>query len=78
LPPHPGSHRLLHIHRNVPGVLSRINQVFSAKNINIAAQYLQTNPDIGYVVMDIDQEHSQTALEELRRVEGTIRTRVLF
>jgi len=78
LPPHPGSHRLLHIHRNVPGVLSRINAVFSEKNINIAAQYLQTNADIGYVVMDIDEEHSQTALEELRRVDGTIRTRVLF
>src|SRR4030095_5015414 len=77
LPPHPGSHRLLHIHRNVPGVLSQINAVFSQKHINIAAQYLQTNPEIGYVVMDIDEEHSQTALEELKRVDGTIRTRVL-
>ena len=78
LPPHPGSHRLLHVHRNVPGVLSRINAVFSDNRINIAAQYLQTNAEIGYVVIDLDAEHSQTALEELRRVEGTIRTRVLF
>jgi D-3-phosphoglycerate dehydrogenase / 2-oxoglutarate reductase len=78
LPPHPASHRLLHIHRNAPGVLSRINQVFSEGSINIAAQYLQTNADIGYVVIDVEAEHSQAALTKLREVEGTIRTRVLF
>jgi len=78
LPPHPGSHRLLHIHRNVPGVLSRINAIFGVIGVNIAAQYLQTNADIGYVVIDVEAEHSQAALEELRTVEGTIRTRVLF
>jgi D-3-phosphoglycerate dehydrogenase len=78
LPPHPGSHRLLHIHRNVPGVLSRINQVFSEGGINIAAQYLQTNADIGYVVIDLDAEHSQAALGRIKGVDGTIRTRVLF
>ena len=78
LPSQDGKHRLLHIHRNVPGVLSRINALFYDNNINIAAQYLQTNPDIGYVVIDLDAEHSQTALEGLREIEGTIRTRVLF
>jgi D-3-phosphoglycerate dehydrogenase len=78
LPPHPASHRLLHIHRNIPGVLSRINQVFGENNINIAAQYLQTNAQIGYVVIDVEAEHSQAALEKLRQVDGTIRTRVLF
>lgn len=78
LPSHPGSHRLLHIHRNVPGVLSRINAIFGEIGINIAAQYLQTNTEIGYVVIDLDAEHSQVALERLREVEGTIRTRVLF
>jgi D-3-phosphoglycerate dehydrogenase len=78
LPSHPGSHRLLHIHRNVPGVLSRINTVFSEVGVNIAAQYLQTNAEIGYVVIDLDAEHSQAALARLREVEGTIRTRVLF
>jgi D-3-phosphoglycerate dehydrogenase len=78
LPAHPGSHRLLHIHRNVPGVLSRINAIFGEIGINIAAQYLQTNAEIGYVVIDLDAEHSQVALERLRGVEGTIRTRVLF
>ena len=78
LPEHPGKHRLLHIHRNVPGVLSAINQVFSQNGANIAGQYLQTNPDIGYVVVDTDAEHSDLALEGIRAVEGTIRSRVLF
>jgi D-3-phosphoglycerate dehydrogenase len=78
LPPHPSSHRLLHIHRNVPGVLSHINRVFGEGRINIAAQYLQTNAEIGYVVIDVEAEHSQLALEKLRSVDGTIRTRVLF
>jgi len=78
LPPHPSSHRLLHIHRNVPGVLSHINRVFGEAGINIAAQYLQTNAEIGYVVIDVEEEHSQLALEKLRAVDGTIRTRVLF
>jgi D-3-phosphoglycerate dehydrogenase len=78
LPPHPASHRLLHIHKNIPGVLSRINAVFGEIGVNIAAQYLQTNAEIGYVVIDVEAEHSQAALEKLREVEGTIRTRVLF
>jgi D-3-phosphoglycerate dehydrogenase len=78
LPSHPGKHRLLHIHRNVPGVLSAINSVFSDNGLNISAQYLQTNPEIGYVVVDTDADHSERALEGIRAVEGTIRTRVLF
>ncbi len=78
LPSHPGKHRLLHIHRNVPGVLSAINKVFSDSGLNIAAQYLQTNAEIGYVVIDTDVEHSEIALDGIRKVEGTIRTRVLF
>ncbi len=78
LPAHAGKHRLLHIHRNVPGVLTSINQVFSEESINVSAQYLQTRASTGYVVMDIDAEHSERALQRLRKVEGTIRTRVLF
>ena len=78
LPEHSGTHRLLHIHRNVPGVLNAINRVFSDASINIAAQYLETNNEIGYVVIDLDQQHSAAAVESLRNVEGTIRTRVLF
>ena len=78
LPAHPGKHRLLHVHRNVPGVLAQINQVFSDNQINIASQYLQTNEAVGYVVIDIDAAHSELALARLADVPGTIRTRVLF
>jgi len=78
LPAHPGKHRLLHIHRNVPGVLSEINRIFSDNNINISSQYLQTNEKVGYVVTDIDAASSDLALEKLAKVPGTIRSRVLF
>jgi len=81
LPEHPGKHRLLHIHRNQPGVLSRINAIFSELHINIAGQYLQTNPRIGYVVIDVDGGE-RTETREIRRrlneVAGTIRTRILY
>ena len=81
LPEHPGKHRLLHIHRNQPGVLSRINAIFSELHINIAGQYLQTNPQIGYVVIDVDGGE-RTETREIRRrlneVAGTIRTRILY
>ena len=75
---HAGKHRLLHVHRNVPGVLSAVNQVFTDNHINIAAQFLQTNEKIGYVVIDIDAASSDLALEKLAAVPGTIRSRVLF
>ncbi|WP_372658426.1 phosphoglycerate dehydrogenase [Hydrogenophaga sp.] len=78
LPSHPGKHRLLHIHRNVPGVLSHINRILSDNHINIAAQYLQTNEAVGYVVIDMDAASSDLALEKLAQVPGTIRSRVLF
>ena len=78
LPVHDNVHRILHIHHNVPGVLSNINNLFSANNINICGQYLQTNNKIGYVVIDIDKAHSELALEKLKEVEGTIRCRVLY
>lgn len=78
LPAHPGKHRILHIHHNVPGVLSAINQVFADNHINIAAQYLQTNEKVGYVVIDLDAASSHVAQERLAEVPGTIRCRVLF
>ena len=78
LPAHTDMHRLLHTHRNVPGVMSAINLVFAENNINIRAQYLQTTRDIGYVVIDIDAEYSELALEKLNEIPGTIRCRVLF
>ena len=80
LPEHPGSHRLLHIHHNVPGVLSRINSVFSKGGINISGEYLMTNPKIGYVVIDVEanERSSRAALKSLSAIDGTIRARVLF
>ena len=81
LPEHPGKHRLLHIHRNQPGVLSAINAVFSEQRINIAGQYLQTNPKIGYVVIDVEtDERAESMLikQKLDTVAGTIRTRILY
>jgi D-3-phosphoglycerate dehydrogenase len=78
LPAHPGKHRVLHIHKNVPGIIAAINSIFSQNNINISAQFLQTNEDIGYVVMDIDEEYSELALKKLREIDGTLRCRLLF
>ncbi|MGQ3001021.1 MAG: phosphoglycerate dehydrogenase [Hydrogenophaga sp.] len=78
LPAHPGHHRLLHVHQNVPGVMSRINQVFSDNHINIAGQFLQTRGEVGYVVIDVDAAYSDIALARLLDVPGTLRCRVLF
>ena len=78
IPVHHGKTRILHIHRNEPGVMRQINAVFSARGINVAAQYLQTHADIGYVVMDIELEDARGLVEELRAVEGTVRVRFLY
>jgi len=69
--------RLLHIHQNQPGILTKINLAFAENHINIAAQYLQTNATIGYVVIDVNSEDAVTALAKLKEVEGTIRARLL-
>ena len=81
LPEHTGQHRLLHTHRNQPGVLSALNAVFSDQKINVAGQYLQTNAKIGYVVIDIEAPErtvSQQLRKRLDQVTGTIRTRILY
>jgi len=78
LPAHPGQHRLLHIHRNTPGILSAINQALSDANVNVSGQYLQTRGDVGYVVIDIEADYSQDVRAALGAVSGTIRTRVLY
>jgi D-3-phosphoglycerate dehydrogenase len=80
LPEHPHSRRLLHIHRNVPGTLSRINELFSAGNINIDAQFLQTDSEVGYVVIDVSADaHQANALRsKLAEIPGTLRSRVLY
>ncbi|MGL4716625.1 MAG: phosphoglycerate dehydrogenase [Aeromonas sp.] len=77
LPGHKGSSRLLHIHRNQPGVMNQINQIFAEEGINIAGQYLQTSSHIGYVVIDVETGHSEKALAKLKEINGTIRARIL-
>jgi len=78
LPEHTGRCRLLHVHRNVPGVMAQVNERFSRSGINVAAQYLRTNDEVGYVVMDVDVDASAVALDELSAVPATIRCRVLY
>lgn len=78
LPEHAGTTRLLHIHENRPGILNKINQVFVEADVNIAAQFLQTDPMIGYVVVDVETAHSIEMLNKLKSIEGTIRARLLY
>ena len=80
LPEHAGSHRILHIHRNVPGVLSQINELFSREGVNIDGQFLRTDAKVGYVVIDIASTPEVTARlrSALNAIEGTLRTRVLY
>ncbi|MDH1676403.1 phosphoglycerate dehydrogenase, partial [Comamonas aquatica] len=77
LPAHPGQKRILHVHHNVPGVLSAINQVFAQHGLNIVGQYLRTDEKLGYVVMDIGAEAQDLPLAQLAEITGTIRCRVL-
>ena len=70
--------RLLHVHKNVPGVMRQINETFAKLNINVAAQYLQTTADIGYVVMDIHSDTPQEVVPSLRNIEGTLKCRILY
>ncbi len=78
LQPQEGTHRILHIHRNVPGVLSEINTQLSQNHINILAQYLKTNEEIGYVVLDVDKKISNHAFQLLKEVKETIKVRLLY
>lgn len=80
LPGHSGSLRLLHIHRNVPGVLSRINEIFSQLGLNIDGQYLRTNPEVGYVVIDVNATGARASELKtlLNAIPGTLRTRILY
>ena len=78
LPSQAGSHRVLHIHKNVPGVLSQVNALMSKHKINIVGQYLKTTDDIGYVVLDIDKHLSKNAAELLKSIKETIKVRMLY
>ncbi|PTT39373.1 phosphoglycerate dehydrogenase, partial [Stenotrophomonas sp. HMWF022] len=80
LPEHADSLRLLHIHQNVPGVLSKVNEIFSRHNVNIDGQFLRTDPKVGYVVIDItaSEEQASAVRDELAAIPGTLRTRILY
>ncbi|WP_396588560.1 phosphoglycerate dehydrogenase [Bermanella sp. R86510] len=78
LPQHGKFHRILHIHKNQPGVLNAINTIFAENDINILGQFLQTTPDIGYVVIDVEESAGALALEKVQEVEATIRARILY
>jgi D-3-phosphoglycerate dehydrogenase len=78
LPELRGSHRVVHVHRNVPGILARINQVMANRGINITGQYLQTSPKVGYVITDVGQDYQEGLVQELREIPDTIRVRVLY
>lgn len=78
LPPQEGTHRVLHIHRNVPGVLAEINSRLSARGVNILGQYLKTNDRVGYVILDVDTTISKEAVSILREAKETLKTRVIY
>ena len=78
LPTFDKSHRLLHIHENVPGILAKINGVYAKHNINIQAQYLKTLDEVGYVITDISTDYKTDILEEIKNIDHTIKFRILY
>ncbi len=78
LPPSRGTHRILNVHRNVPGVLRDVNRIVSDRNANIHSQVLTTDPQIGYLIMDLDQDVSTEVSEAIARLETSLRTRILY
>jgi D-3-phosphoglycerate dehydrogenase / 2-oxoglutarate reductase len=78
LPPQAGTHRILHIHKNIPGVLGEINSRLSNRGINITGQYLKTNDEIGYVILDVESKLSKEAFELLKDVPGTVKARMVY
>ncbi|AXE20771.1 phosphoglycerate dehydrogenase [Runella rosea] len=73
-----GSHRLLHVHRNVPGILAKLNNIFARYNVNITGQYLKTNDQIGYVIMDVERSYVDGFVQEIKDMEETIKFRMLY
>ena len=70
--------RLLHVHKNVPGILKQLNQIMAERNIGVASQYLQTLPDVGYVVMDVVTDDAEEILQEFKKIPGTLKARILL
>jgi D-3-phosphoglycerate dehydrogenase len=78
LPSINNSHRLLHVHKNVPGVLSQINSIFARNSVNVESQFLRTNELIGYVIADVDKNYNDSLMDDLRKVANTIKVRILY
>ncbi|MFC4219924.1 phosphoglycerate dehydrogenase [Flagellimonas marina] len=78
LPKQNKAHRFLHIHKNVPGIMAKINEVLATYGLNISGQYLSTDPDVGYVITDLDKEYDKEVVKALKNVENTIKFRVLY
>jgi D-3-phosphoglycerate dehydrogenase len=78
LPRIDGAHRLIHIHKNMPGIMAQINSVFAKHHINIVGQYLMTNPSIGYVITDVSDEYDKKVLKALKQIDHTIKFRILY
>ena len=78
LPKQTNAHRFLHIHKNVPGIMAKINEVLAKYEMNIVGQYLSTDTDLGYVITDLDKEYNKDVIKALRKVENTIKFRVLY
>ncbi len=78
LPRQTNAHRFLHIHKNVSGVMAKINEILAKYDLNINGQYLSTDPKVGYVITDLDKQYNKEVLKELKEIEGTIRFRVLY
>ncbi|WP_369047797.1 phosphoglycerate dehydrogenase [Tenacibaculum sp. UWU-22] len=78
LPRQTKAHRFLHIHKNIPGVMAKINKVLAKYELNITGQYLSTDEKVGYVITDLDKKYNQEVVSKLRKVEGTIKFRVLY
>jgi D-3-phosphoglycerate dehydrogenase len=78
LPDHPNAHRIIHVHKNIPGILAKLNNIMAKNKVNIEGQYLKTNDQIGYVITDINANHKEEVIEELKKIPGTIKVRVLY
>ncbi|WP_405382504.1 phosphoglycerate dehydrogenase [Maribacter sp. LLG6340-A2] len=78
LPKQNNVHRFLHIHRNVPGIMAKINKVLAEYELNISSQYLSTDNEVGYVITDLDKEYNKDVIKALKKVENTIKFRVLY
>ena len=78
LPKQNKAHRFLHIHRNVPGIMAKINEVLAQYGLNISGQFLSTDSEVGYVITDLDKEYNKDVIKALKKIENTIKFRVLY